>query len=86
MQPLVVAITGASGAIYGIRLLEVLLGAGRNVYLSISPSGQAVLETELGVKVDLSDFAPTQLVSKARAASEAIVKQSGKIHYCHYQD
>jgi flavin prenyltransferase len=86
MQPLVVAITGASGAIYGIRLLEVLLGAGRNIYLSISPSGQAVLETELGVKVDLNNFAPAQLVSKAHATSEAIAKQSGKLLYCHYQD
>jgi 4-hydroxy-3-polyprenylbenzoate decarboxylase len=86
MQPLVVAITGASGAIYGIRLLEVLLSAGRNVYLSISPSGQAVLETELGVKVDLNNFVPAQLVFKARPALEAIAKHSGKLHYCHYQD
>ena len=32
----VVAITGASGSAYGIRLLEVPLRAGRNVHLTIS--------------------------------------------------
>jgi 4-hydroxy-3-polyprenylbenzoate decarboxylase len=46
--PLVVGITGASGAPYAVRLLEVLLEAGRDVHLSISPSGQAVIATELG--------------------------------------
>ena len=35
------AITGASGAIYAVRLLEVLLRDGRDVHLSISPSGRA---------------------------------------------
>ena len=39
--PLVVGITGASGAVYAVRLLEVLLEAGREIHLSISPSGQA---------------------------------------------
>ena len=37
---LVVAITGASGSIYGVRLLEVLLAAGRRVHLVISPAGR----------------------------------------------
>ena len=41
--PLVLGITGASGAAYAVRLLEVLLQAGREVHLSISPSGQAVI-------------------------------------------
>ena len=50
--PLVVGITGASGAAYAVRLLEVLLAAGREVHLAISPSGQAVIETELGRRID----------------------------------
>jgi 4-hydroxy-3-polyprenylbenzoate decarboxylase len=43
------AMTGASGAAYGLRLLECLLAAGRPVYLMISPPGQIVIaqETEL---------------------------------------
>ena len=62
MHPIVLAITGASGAPYAVRLLEVLLAAERTVYLTISPSGQAVLKTELGLEVDLKNFAPTQLL------------------------
>ena len=56
IAPLVVAITGASGAPYGVRLLEVLLAAGREVHLSISPSGQAVIREELHRDVDLDRF------------------------------
>jgi 4-hydroxy-3-polyprenylbenzoate decarboxylase len=52
--PLVLAMTGASGAPYAMRLLEALLAAGRQVHLSISASGQSVLKQELGLKVDLS--------------------------------
>jgi 4-hydroxy-3-polyprenylbenzoate decarboxylase len=44
-----VAITGASGAIYGIRLIEELLKAGQKVSLLISSSGLTVLKTELGL-------------------------------------
>ena len=40
---LVVAFTGARGAAYGVRLLEVLLSAGRRVHLVISPAGRQVL-------------------------------------------
>jgi 4-hydroxy-3-polyprenylbenzoate decarboxylase len=62
MRNLVVAITGASGSLYAVRLLEVLLAAGSNVHVTISPSGAAVLEHELGLSVDLENFAAEQLV------------------------
>lgn len=52
----VVAITGASGAIYAIRLLEVLVAAGCDVHLSISPAGRIVLKQELNLTVDLEKF------------------------------
>lgn len=41
------AITGASGACYGVRLLECLLGAGCQVYLLLSSAARVVLTTEL---------------------------------------
>jgi flavin prenyltransferase len=81
-HPLIVAITGASGAAYAVRLLEVLLQAGREVYLSVSPSGQAVLETELGIKVDLERFSLDALL-KGRAGG---AKPGGAVRYCHYQN
>lgn len=43
-----VAITGASGSIYGKRLLEELLKAGFNVSLIISDPGKQVIAHELG--------------------------------------
>lgn len=48
-RPIILAMTGASGAPYGLRLLELLLGAGREVYLVLSQAGQMVIgmETEL---------------------------------------
>jgi 4-hydroxy-3-polyprenylbenzoate decarboxylase len=52
----VVAITGASGAVYAVRLLDVLVAAGCDVQLAISPAGQVVLRQELGLDVDLEEF------------------------------
>ena len=45
---IVVAICGASGSIYGIRLLKALLKIPLNIYLVISASGYRVLEHEAG--------------------------------------
>lgn len=60
-SPIIVGITGASGAAYAVRLLDVLLRSGRDVHLSISPSGAAVIEQELALKVDLNRFDPASL-------------------------
>jgi len=46
---IILAITGASGAQYGLRLLDCLLGAGVNVYLMISAPAQVVIATETNV-------------------------------------
>ena len=51
--PIVMAITGASGAPYGIRLLEQLLVAERKVSLIVSSHGFRLLQTES----DVSDMA-----------------------------
>jgi 4-hydroxy-3-polyprenylbenzoate decarboxylase len=58
---IVLAITGASGAIYAVRLLQVLWAAGMRVHLSISPAAALVLRQELGVEVDLAHFRPQAL-------------------------
>lgn len=79
MHPMVVAITGASGAAYGVRLLEVLIEQGLPVHLSISESGQKVLKHECGIQVDLTDFQLDQLMPD-RAHPTATLT------YHHYQD
>lgn len=45
---IVVGICGASGSIYGIRLLKALLSQPREVHLIISEAGKLVIEHELG--------------------------------------
>jgi 4-hydroxy-3-polyprenylbenzoate decarboxylase len=77
---LVVAITGASGAAYAVRLLEVLLAAGRDVDLTISPAGQTVLRTELRRDVSIDEFRQDQLLPGHGKST------SGKLRYFHYQD
>lgn len=53
MRPLVVAITGASGAPYAVRLLQVLARQAYPVHLTISGSGAAVIKQELGLQVNV---------------------------------
>ncbi|MBK1718339.1 flavin prenyltransferase UbiX [Thiocystis violacea] len=45
-----VAFTGASGARYGLRLVDCLIRAGIRVYLLISQAGQVVLKMETGLE------------------------------------
>ena len=46
------AITGASGSIYGLRLLEELLKGGHGVTLVVSSSGREVCRFETGLELD----------------------------------
>jgi 4-hydroxy-3-polyprenylbenzoate decarboxylase len=83
--PYVLAITGASGAVYCVRLLELMLRAGHTVHLTISPSGVAVLKQEMGLEVDLARFRPGMLLaSPADPAGEAVL--GGQLIYHHYED
>ncbi|MBI4800689.1 MAG: UbiX family flavin prenyltransferase, partial [Desulfarculus sp.] len=49
--PLAVAITGASGAIYGVELLKALKDLGRPAHLVISHAGQRTLELETDLRL-----------------------------------
>lgn len=48
-RPIAIAWTGASGIQYGLRLLDCLLDAGRDVYLMVSQAAQVVI----GMETDL---------------------------------
>jgi 4-hydroxy-3-polyprenylbenzoate decarboxylase len=67
---IVLAITGASGATYAVRLLDVLTAAGCDVYLSISAAAQTVLQEELDLSVDLDHFEPAMLMLDRSRVSE----------------
>jgi flavin prenyltransferase len=96
VHPILVAITGASGAVYAARLLDCLRSAGQDVHLTISPSGQAVLKQELDVEVDLERFSLEQLRFDSRwlhfqqppASRETrpADKDQGRVVYHHYRN
>ena len=65
---LVLAMTGASGAVYGARLLELLLLAGRRVHLVISPAAVQVIAQELDRQVRLERFRLADLLGPETSA------------------
>ena len=78
---LVLALTGASGSPYGIRLLEVLLHSGRTIHLSISPAAVEVIAHELDKQVRLDDFHLADLLG--HITTPALQRQ---VHYHDYRD
>jgi len=78
-HPIVLGVTGASGAIYSRRLLHVLLDTDCDVHLSVSPSGKAVFEQELSESLDLDDFSVDQFLGTATPLS-------GRLTYHHYKN
>src|SRR3954468_10147139 len=60
---IIVAITGASGALYAKRILEALVAADAEVILVVSTIGRRLLHDELGIEaggaLDLAAFAGT---------------------------
>jgi flavin prenyltransferase len=74
----VVAITGASGSAYGVRLLRVLLAGGRTVHLVISPAATEVMERELAVTIDLIEFDAAALLGPDLDLTN--------LRYHHYRD
>jgi 4-hydroxy-3-polyprenylbenzoate decarboxylase len=95
-EPIVIAITGASGAIYGVRLLQCLLRSEVEIHLTISPSGAAVIRQELELEIDTKRPDLTAIVGHVPAwsgpelrASIAELAQSDfqeRVHYHRYDD
>ncbi len=78
---LVLAITGASGSPYGVRLLETLLRAGRTVHLVMSPAGVEVLLQEMDRRVDLNQFQLRDLLGDSPELAAA-----DRVKYHDYRD
>lgn len=72
---ILVGITGASGAIYAVRLLRRLVASDAAVSLSISPVGRDLLKRELNIEVDLEDF-----------DGEALIEGGSSLTYHHSED
>ncbi len=94
-RPLVLAITGASGAAYSVRLLQQLLLAGKHLHVTISPSGATVIKQELGLEIDLAHFDAAALLEyywpteehRWLSANSAIGNVPfGRLDYSDYRD
>ncbi|MFI4873778.1 MAG: UbiX family flavin prenyltransferase [Blastopirellula sp. JB062] len=95
MPPIVLGVTGASGAVYARRLLQVLIASGYDVDLSMSQSGRAVWLQELNVALDLNALDPTSLYDAHAAPHDdrlsATIEmnqpsRAGHVRYFHYAD
>ncbi|WCE29421.1 flavin prenyltransferase UbiX [Vibrio sp. SCSIO 43137] len=73
-KSITLAFTGASGAPYGLRLLECLLAADYRVYLLISSAARVVLATEEGLKLPANpEAARDVLVKKLNCCEENLI-------------
>ncbi|HET7675821.1 MAG TPA: flavin prenyltransferase UbiX [Gammaproteobacteria bacterium] len=67
--PITLAMTGASGAQYGLRLLQCLLEAGREVYLLLSKPARIVIDMETDLELPAGRDAKTRyLLERYRGA------------------
>ena len=73
-----VAITGASGSAYGLRLVECLLAAGRRVYLMVSRAGQVVVSMESGLTLPSRPADVQRLLSERFAAGDGQLQVFGR--------
>ena len=76
--PLALAITGASGAVYGLRLLEVLLQQGECVDLMVSAPGQVVISMETGLKLPGQPAGIQRLLAEKFSAAEGRLRVFGR--------
>ncbi|MCG3113541.1 MAG: UbiX family flavin prenyltransferase [Candidatus Manganitrophus sp. SB1] len=78
MSSYVVAISGASGAVYGVRLLEYLLKEKHKVYLTLSHEARLIIREELGLEWG-ANFEETGEILKKKYAGDDLV-------YCNEKD
>lgn len=77
-NPFALAITGASGAAYALRLLEVLLAQGERVDLMVSAPGQVVISMETELKLPGRPAEIQRVLSKTYAASDGQLRVFGR--------
>jgi len=79
MKPYVVAMSGASGALYGLRLARVLAESGHEIFFTMTDSARLVIREELGLEIpDLRQPEFMSVLFGAQARS--------RIRYVHYKD
>ncbi|MDB4534396.1 UbiX family flavin prenyltransferase [Vicingaceae bacterium] len=78
-DPIVLGISGASGAVYARRLLEVLLETDEIVHLVVSPAAALVFKQEIDVDLDVDNFQLEKLLP-------GVKPKPGHLHYHRLSD
>lgn len=88
IRRIVVGITGASGAIYGVRIVRMLEPWFDVVYLCVSHHGREVLATELGLQADNAEALVCGLLGRESDRIEVLDPEdyftppaSGSVHH-----
>ncbi len=77
-QPIALAITGASGSAYALRLLECLLSAGERVDLMVSQAGRIVLKMESDLEVPAQSAEAEKLLAARFDAAPGQLRVFGR--------
>jgi flavin prenyltransferase len=77
-QPVALAITGASGSAYGLRLLELLIQKGRRVYLMISKAGEMVIPMETGLEIPVETVQAQAMLAERFNAADGQLRMFGR--------
>ncbi len=64
MENIIVGITGASGVVYGQRLLQALSDKSYSIHLSMSEAAIKVIESELNLSLNLNDFDVSKFIDR----------------------
>lgn len=88
----IVAITGATGVIYGVRLMRELLQQDYQVYLTLTHAGETVLHDELGLELQGKSLAEKQaellryLRSKGQVDESKMQQFAAGLHFLPIDD
>jgi 4-hydroxy-3-polyprenylbenzoate decarboxylase len=77
-EKITVAITGASGSAYALRLIECLVAANVQIYVLCSSAARVVFDTEVGLKLPASPDAATKFLSDKFKAKPSQITVFGK--------
>ncbi|MEJ1336371.1 MAG: flavin prenyltransferase UbiX [Candidatus Sedimenticola sp. (ex Thyasira tokunagai)] len=77
-SPISLAITGASGSAYGLRLLDCLIRAERQVYLMVSKAAQVVIPMETGLTLPSQPREMEVLLSERYGAQPGQLRVFGR--------
>jgi 4-hydroxy-3-polyprenylbenzoate decarboxylase len=77
-EPVTVAITGASGAQYGLRLIEALVAADHAVWVMISKAAHLVIATETDIELPARPERLVEALSERTGAGDGQIRCFGR--------